>query len=62
MWGDSKLVDLEIDDSNTAIHHVFEMRRGMNEFDHRSFFSFYLPHRMASGSPLVSACCFSFLR
>ena len=40
MWGDSKLVDVEIDDNNTGIHHVFEMRRGMNEFDHRSFFSF----------------------
>lgn len=38
MWSDSKLVDVEIDDNNTGIYHVFEMQRGMNEFDHRIFF------------------------
>ena len=26
---------MEIDDGNTEISHVFEMRIGMNEFDHR---------------------------
>ena len=35
---DYKPVDVEIDDDNTGIFHVFELRRGMNEFDHRSFF------------------------
>ena len=29
-----KPVHVEIDDDNTRIFHVFEMRIGMNEFDH----------------------------
>ena len=33
MGVDDKPVDVEIDDDNTRI--VFEMRIGMNEFDHR---------------------------
>ena len=35
MWVDSKSVDVEIDDDNTRISHVFEMWIGMNEIDHR---------------------------
>ena len=37
MWVDYKPVDVEIDDDNTRIFHVFEMRIGMNEFGHRIF-------------------------
>ena len=36
MWVDYKPVDLEID---AVIFHVFELRRGMNEFGHRNFLS-----------------------
>ena len=32
MWVDYKPVDEEIDDDNTGIIHVFELRIGMNEF------------------------------
>ena len=37
MWVDYnyKPVDVEIDDDNTGIFHVFGMRIGMNEFHHR---------------------------
>ena len=28
---------MEIDDDNTGIFHVFDMRNGMNEFDHCTF-------------------------
>ena len=35
MWVDYKPVDVEIGDYNKGIFHVFEMRIGMNEFDHR---------------------------
>ena len=38
MWVNYQLVDVEVDDDNTGIFHVFELRIGMNEFDHRSFF------------------------
>ena len=38
MWVNYQLVDVEVDDGNTGIFHVFELRIGMNEFDHRSFF------------------------
>ena len=31
MWVDYKPVDVEIDDDNTGIFHVFEMRIGRNE-------------------------------
>ena len=34
MWVDCKPVDVEVDDDNTGIFHVFELRIGMNEFDH----------------------------
>ena len=37
MWVDCKPVDVEVDDDNTGIFHVFELRIQMNEFDHRSF-------------------------
>ena len=37
MWVDYKPADVEIDDANTGIFHVFELRIAMNEFDHRSF-------------------------
>ena len=30
MWVDYEPVDVEIDDDNTRIFHVFEMRVGMN--------------------------------
>ena len=33
------LIKVGVDDKNTGIFHVFELRIGMNEFDHRSFFS-----------------------
>ena len=46
MWVDYKPVDVEIDDDNTGIFHVFEMRIGMNEFDHRIL-------------ALLSRCCLS---
>ena len=29
---------MEIDDDKTGIFHVFELRIGMNEFDHRNFY------------------------
>ena len=37
----SPLVEEEffLDNDNTGIFHVFELRIGMNEFDHRSFLS-----------------------
>lgn len=35
-WGDYKPVEVEIDDHNTGILHAFELRIGMNEFDHCS--------------------------
>ena len=38
MWVDYKPVDVEIDDDNTGNFHVFEMRIGMHEFDHRIFY------------------------
>ena len=31
MWADNKLVDVEINDDNTGISHVFEVWIGMNE-------------------------------
>ena len=34
MWVNYNPVDVEIDDDNTRTSHVFEMRIGMNEFDH----------------------------
>ena len=34
MWVDYKPVDVEIDDDNLRIFHVFEMQIGMNEFYH----------------------------
>ena len=34
-WVDCKSVDVEIVDDNGRIFHVFQMRIGMNEFDHR---------------------------
>ena len=34
MWVGYKPVDVEIDDNNTGIFHVFEMQIEMNEFDH----------------------------
>ena len=37
MWVDCKPVDVEVDDGNTGIFHVFELRIEVNEFDHRSF-------------------------
>ena len=37
MWVDYKPVDVDIDDGNTGIFHGFELRVGMNEFDHRRF-------------------------
>ena len=39
MWVDYKPVDVVIDDDNTGIFHVLELRIGMNEFNHRSFLS-----------------------
>ena len=36
-WVDYKPVDVETNDGNTGIFHVFETRIGMNEFDHRIF-------------------------
>ena len=38
-WVHYKPVDVEIDDDNTGIFHAFELRIGMNEFDHRSLLS-----------------------
>ena len=38
IWVDYEPVDVKIDDDNTGIFRVFEMRIGMNEFDHRIFF------------------------
>ena len=38
MWVDYQLVDVEIDDDNTGSFHVFELRIGMSEFYHRSFY------------------------
>ena len=35
-WVDYKPVDVDIDDGNTGIFQGFELRVGMNEFDHRS--------------------------
>ena len=35
MWVDYKPVGVEIDDDNIGIFNVFEMRIGINEFDHR---------------------------
>jgi len=32
MWVNYKPVDVEIDDDNTGIFHVFELQIGMNEF------------------------------
>ena len=37
MWVDYKPIDVEIGDYDTGIFHVFELRIGMNEFDHHSF-------------------------
>ena len=34
MWVNYKPVDVEIDDDNTGIFHIFEMQIGMNEFDY----------------------------
>ena len=36
MWVDYKPVDVKIDDDNTGIFHVFQLRIEMNESDHRS--------------------------
>ena len=44
MWVNCKPVDVEIDDDNTRIFRVFEMRIGVGEFDHRIF------HRCLSSS------------
>jgi len=38
IWVDYEPVDVKIDDDNKGIFCVFEMRIGMNEFDHRIFF------------------------
>ena len=38
MQVDFEAVDVEIDDDNTGTFLVFELRIGMNEFDHRSLF------------------------
>ena len=38
MWVDYMPVDVEVDHDNTRIFHIFELRIGINEFDHRSFF------------------------
>ena len=35
MWFDYKPVDVEIDDDDAGIFHIFEMQIGMNETDHR---------------------------
>ena len=35
MWIGYNPVDVEIDDDNARIFHVFEIKIGMNEFDHR---------------------------
>ena len=37
MWVNYRSVNVQIDDDNTGIFHVFELWIGMNEFDHRSF-------------------------
>ena len=37
-WVDDQPVDVEIDYDNSGTLHVFELRIGMNEFDHRNFF------------------------
>ena len=34
MWVNYKPVDMDIDDDNKGIFHVFEMQIGMNEFHH----------------------------
>ena len=38
-WVDDQPVDVEIDYDNSGTLYVFELRIGMNEFDHRCFFS-----------------------
>ena len=42
IWVDYKPVNVEIDDDNTGIVRVFEIRIGMNEFDHRMMIFFFL--------------------
>ena len=39
MWVDYKPVDVEIDNDNTGIFHIFELRIGMNDFDPGSLLS-----------------------
>ena len=41
IWVDYKPVNVEIDDDNTGIVRVFEIRIGMNEFDHRMMIIFF---------------------
>ena len=45
MWVDYKPVDVEIDDDNTGVFHVLELRIGTNKFDHRSFLSLFKQQR-----------------
>ena len=54
MWVNYKPVDLEIDDDNRGIFHVFELRMGMNEFD-CSFLS--LRKQQREGFSECSASC-----
>ena len=49
MWVDYKPEDVEIDGDNTGISHVFEVRIGMNEFDHRICIALHR-HRRGQGS------------
>ena len=60
MWVDYKPVDVEIDDDNTGISHVFEVRIGMkNEFDHRICIALDRHRRGQDSNPCsgLSRCC-----
>ena len=60
-WPDYKPVDVEIDDDNTGISLVLELRIGMNEFDQPICIALHR-HRRGSGSNScsgLSRCCLS---
>ena len=42
------LIKVGIDDDNTGIFHVSELRTGMNKFDHRSFFFYRCDKKTAT--------------